>query len=114
LQGAKEDGARICSRPFLAALWQWLVKATAPAALRRASRGFKFPPRAKLLQSLPRISWPSRDALKLAAVTGTNGKTTTTSLIDSIIKASGAKDWTLWHHRLSHTAWRLSRAEHHA
>jgi len=31
------------------------------------------------------------DALKLAAVTGTNGKTTTTSLIDSIIKASGAK-----------------------
>jgi UDP-N-acetylmuramoyl-L-alanyl-D-glutamate--2,6-diaminopimelate ligase len=30
-------------------------------------------------------------ALRLAAVTGTNGKTTTTSLIDSIIKASGAK-----------------------
>src|ERR1700737_3261988 len=30
-------------------------------------------------------------ALKLVAVTGTNGKTTTTSLVDSIIKASGAK-----------------------
>ena len=30
-------------------------------------------------------------ALQLVAVTGTNGKTTTTSLIDSIIKASGAK-----------------------
>ena len=30
-------------------------------------------------------------ALKMAAVTGTNGKTTTTSIIDSIIKASGAK-----------------------
>jgi UDP-N-acetylmuramoyl-L-alanyl-D-glutamate--2,6-diaminopimelate ligase len=30
-------------------------------------------------------------ALKLAAVTGTNGKTTTTSLIDAMIKASGAK-----------------------
>jgi UDP-N-acetylmuramoyl-L-alanyl-D-glutamate--2,6-diaminopimelate ligase len=30
-------------------------------------------------------------ALKLVAVTGTNGKTTTTSLIDSIIKASGSK-----------------------
>jgi UDP-N-acetylmuramoyl-L-alanyl-D-glutamate--2,6-diaminopimelate ligase len=30
-------------------------------------------------------------ALQLAAVTGTNGKTTTTSLIDAIIKASGAK-----------------------
>ena len=30
-------------------------------------------------------------ALQLAAVTGTNGKTTTTSLIDSIVKASGAK-----------------------
>lgn len=31
------------------------------------------------------------DALKLVGVTGTNGKTTTTSVIDSIIKASGAK-----------------------
>src|SRR5258705_12198354 len=31
------------------------------------------------------------DALQLVAVTGTNGKTTTTSLIDAIIKASGAK-----------------------
>jgi len=30
-------------------------------------------------------------ALKLAGVTGTNGKTTTTSLIDSIARASGAK-----------------------
>jgi UDP-N-acetylmuramoyl-L-alanyl-D-glutamate--2,6-diaminopimelate ligase len=30
-------------------------------------------------------------ALQLVGVTGTNGKTTTTSLIDSIIKASGAK-----------------------
>jgi UDP-N-acetylmuramoyl-L-alanyl-D-glutamate--2,6-diaminopimelate ligase len=30
-------------------------------------------------------------ALQLVAVTGTNGKTTTTSLIDSIVKASGAK-----------------------
>ena len=31
------------------------------------------------------------EALGLVAVTGTNGKTTTTSLIDAIIKASGAK-----------------------
>jgi UDP-N-acetylmuramoyl-L-alanyl-D-glutamate--2,6-diaminopimelate ligase len=31
------------------------------------------------------------NALKLAAVTGTNGKTTTTSVLDSIVKASGAK-----------------------
>jgi UDP-N-acetylmuramoyl-L-alanyl-D-glutamate--2,6-diaminopimelate ligase len=30
-------------------------------------------------------------ALQMVAVTGTNGKTTTTSLIDSIVKASGAK-----------------------
>src|SRR5271170_2908320 len=30
-------------------------------------------------------------AMQIAAVTGTNGKTTTTSLIDAIIKASGAK-----------------------
>src|SRR6266699_506592 len=31
------------------------------------------------------------DALQLLAVTGTNGKTTTTSLVDAIIKASGAR-----------------------
>jgi|tagenome__1003787_1003787.scaffolds.fasta_scaffold20971868_2 UDP-N-acetylmuramoyl-L-alanyl-D-glutamate--2,6-diaminopimelate ligase len=31
------------------------------------------------------------NALKMVAVTGTNGKTTTTSLIDAIVKASGAK-----------------------
>jgi UDP-N-acetylmuramoyl-L-alanyl-D-glutamate--2,6-diaminopimelate ligase len=31
------------------------------------------------------------EALQLVAVTGTNGKTTTTSIIDSIIKVSGAK-----------------------
>jgi len=31
------------------------------------------------------------NALELVAVTGTNGKTTTTSLVDAIIKASGAK-----------------------
>ncbi len=31
------------------------------------------------------------EALQLVAVTGTNGKTTTTSLIDSIVKTSGAK-----------------------
>ncbi|GAC1700981.1 MAG: UDP-N-acetylmuramoyl-L-alanyl-D-glutamate--2,6-diaminopimelate ligase [Candidatus Acidiferrum sp.] len=33
---------------------------------------------------------PAKD-LKLAAVTGTNGKTTTTSLIDAMVRASGAK-----------------------
>src|SRR5438046_2650174 len=31
------------------------------------------------------------NALQLVAVTGTNGKTTTTSLVDAVIKASGAK-----------------------
>lgn len=31
------------------------------------------------------------NALELVAVTGTNGKTTTTSLVDSVIKASGAR-----------------------
>jgi UDP-N-acetylmuramoyl-L-alanyl-D-glutamate--2,6-diaminopimelate ligase len=31
------------------------------------------------------------EALQLVAVTGTNGKTTTTSLIDAVVKASGAK-----------------------
>ena len=53
-------------------------------------------------------------ALKMAAVTGTNGKTTTTSIIDSIIKASGAKTGLVRHDRVSHAGWRLSGAEHDA
>src|SRR5256884_7593430 len=36
------------------------------------------------------------DALQLVAVTGTNGKTTATSLGDAIVKASGAKTGLVW------------------
>lgn len=48
-------------------------------------------------------------ALKLVGVTGTNGKTTTTSLIDSILRASGAKTGLF-----GTIAYRTPRGEHPA
>jgi UDP-N-acetylmuramoyl-L-alanyl-D-glutamate--2,6-diaminopimelate ligase len=48
-------------------------------------------------------------ALKLVGVTGTNGKTTTTSLIDSILRASGAKTGLL-----GTIAYHTPRGEHPA
>jgi UDP-N-acetylmuramoyl-L-alanyl-D-glutamate--2,6-diaminopimelate ligase len=48
-------------------------------------------------------------ALKLVGVTGTNGKTTTTSLIDSILRASGAKTGLL-----GTIAYRTPRGQHPA
>jgi UDP-N-acetylmuramoyl-L-alanyl-D-glutamate--2,6-diaminopimelate ligase len=48
-------------------------------------------------------------ALKLVGVTGTNGKTTTTSLIDSIVRASGAKTGLL-----GTIAYHTPRGEHPA
>ena len=64
----------------------------APARFRQAWHGFRCARRARRWQ-LPRriFSGTLRTRLKLVAVTGTNGKTTTTSLVDSIVKASGAK-----------------------
>ncbi len=68
------------------------AKRPCQALFLRAWRGFKCERRAR--------PWPSprqtfldirRCALQLVAVTGTNGKTTTTSLVDAIVKASGAK-----------------------
>ena len=50
----------------------------------------KEPRKALAIASANFYGQPAR-ALKLVGVTGTNGKTTTTSLIDSIVRASGAK-----------------------
>lgn len=48
-------------------------------------------PRKALAISAANFFGRPANALRLVAVTGTNGKTTSTSLIDSIVKASGAK-----------------------
>ena len=48
-------------------------------------------PRKALAQAAANFCDHPANTLQLVAVTGTNGKTTTTSLIDAIIKASGAK-----------------------
>jgi UDP-N-acetylmuramoyl-L-alanyl-D-glutamate--2,6-diaminopimelate ligase len=48
-------------------------------------------PRKALAQAAANFFGHPANALKMVAVTGTNGKTTTTSVVDAIVKASGAK-----------------------
>src|SRR5262249_53761808 len=64
----------------------------APASWRRVVAWIQIrEPRKTLATVAANFYKHPADSLQLVAVTGTNGKTTTTSLVDSIIKASGAK-----------------------
>lgn len=64
----------------------------APGDLPAATAWIRVPePRKALALAAANFFGRPADTLKLVGVTGTNGKTTTTSLIDSIVKASGAK-----------------------
>jgi UDP-N-acetylmuramoyl-L-alanyl-D-glutamate--2,6-diaminopimelate ligase len=92
LHGAKEDGnafvrdavsrgaVAIASEdavpPFIPSSVAWIQVREARKALAMTAANF--------------FGHPAQ-ALQLVAVTGTNGKTTTTSLVDAIVKASGAK-----------------------
>ena len=78
--------------PWNAAPWRSLVKSGSRRICRREFCGFACARRGKSLAiaAANYFGHPGQ-ALKLAAVTGTNGKTTTTSIIDAILKASGAK-----------------------
>jgi UDP-N-acetylmuramoyl-L-alanyl-D-glutamate--2,6-diaminopimelate ligase len=92
LSGAKRDGnafsrdalehgaAAIASEE---AAPEWLPANVAWVQVREARRGLA-------IAAANFYDHPAR-ALRLTAVTGTNGKTTTTALIDAIIKASGAR-----------------------
>jgi len=78
--------------PSSEAPWRLRAKSQLPENFLQVWRGFRFKKRARRWLSLPRISWGNpANALQLVAVTGTNGKTTITSVVDAIVKASGAK-----------------------
>jgi UDP-N-acetylmuramoyl-L-alanyl-D-glutamate--2,6-diaminopimelate ligase len=92
LHGAKADGN---------AFIQDALKRGAAAIASEDARPSKFPAKAAWIQvrearkalaitSANFFGHPA-NALRLVAVTGTNGKTTTTSVVDAIVRASGAK-----------------------
>ena len=92
LHGAKADGNAFIRDAVARGAVAVASADDAPAAMPGSVAWIRVPQARKALAVVAAnfFAHPA-NALKLAAVTGTNGKTTTTSLIDSIIKASGAK-----------------------
>src|SRR5262249_6071999 len=92
LQGAKEDGAKFARDAVSRGAIAVVSESSAPSLLPDSITWIQVPAARRAL-AIAAASFYGHPAhtLQLAAVTGTNGKTTTTSLIDSIIKASGAK-----------------------
>ncbi|GAC1636144.1 MAG: UDP-N-acetylmuramoyl-L-alanyl-D-glutamate--2,6-diaminopimelate ligase [Candidatus Acidiferrum sp.] len=92
LQGAKEDGTKFARDAVSRGAVAVVSEAVAPAQLPNSVAWIRVPAARKALAvAAANFYGHPANSLQLAAVTGTNGKTTTTSLIDSIVKASGAK-----------------------
>jgi UDP-N-acetylmuramoyl-L-alanyl-D-glutamate--2,6-diaminopimelate ligase len=92
LRGAKADGNAFVRDAVERGAIAIASEGPAPAAL---PHGVAWIPVREERKALATVAANFFDhpanALRLVAVTGTNGKTTTTSLIDAIVKASGAK-----------------------
>jgi len=92
LHGAKADGNEFIrdavSRGAAAIASEELAPAAIPSSV--AWIQVREPRKALAITAANFFGHPAK-ALQLVAVTGTNGKTTTTSLIDAIVKSSGAK-----------------------
>jgi UDP-N-acetylmuramoyl-L-alanyl-D-glutamate--2,6-diaminopimelate ligase len=92
LHGAKEDGNKYVrdavERGAMAVASQDLAPADLAPSVAWIRAGES---RKSLAISAANFFGHPAQALQLLAVTGTNGKTTTTSLIDSVLQASGAK-----------------------
>jgi UDP-N-acetylmuramoyl-L-alanyl-D-glutamate--2,6-diaminopimelate ligase len=92
LQGAKEDGVKFARDAVSRGAVAVVSESAAPPLLPDSIAWIQVPAARKALAiAAANFYGHPAEALQLAAVTGTNGKTTTTSVIDSIIKASGAK-----------------------
>lgn len=92
LHGAKADGNAFVRDAVSRGAFAVTSEAPAPEGLPRSVAWVTVAEARKALAAAAAnfFGHPA-GALQLIAVTGTNGKTTTTSLVDSIIKASGAK-----------------------
>lgn len=92
LHGAKADGNEFTRDAVARGAIAVVSEAAAPATLPESVAWIRVPDarRALAVAAANYFGHPAR-SLQLVAVTGTNGKTTTTSLIDATVKASGAK-----------------------
>ena len=92
LHGAKEDGNKYVRDAVERGAMAVASEDLAPADLAPSVAWIRAgESRKSLAISAANFFGHPAQALQLLAVTGTNGKTTTTSLIDSVLQASGAK-----------------------
>jgi UDP-N-acetylmuramoyl-L-alanyl-D-glutamate--2,6-diaminopimelate ligase len=92
LHGAKADGNTFIRDAVSRGAAAIVSEETAPAAIPASVVWVQVREARKALAvSAANFFGHPAKALQLVAVTGTNGKTTTTSLVDAIVKASGAK-----------------------
>ena len=92
LHGAKADGNTFLRDAVSRGAVAIASEEAAPVAMPPSVTWIRVPEARKALAiTAANFFGQPASALQLVAVTGTNGKTTTTSLIDAIIKASGAK-----------------------
>lgn len=92
LHGAKADGNTFIRDAVSRGAVAIASEDAAPATLPSSVAWIRVPHARKALAiAAANFFGHPAEALQLVAVTGTNGKTTTTSLVDAIIKASGAK-----------------------
>jgi UDP-N-acetylmuramoyl-L-alanyl-D-glutamate--2,6-diaminopimelate ligase len=92
LHGAKSDGNTFIRDAVGRGTVAIASEETAPAAIPASVAWIQVREARKALAiAAANFFGHPAEALQLVAVTGTNGKTTTTSLVDAILKASGAK-----------------------
>ena len=92
LEGVKEDGSRYVRDAIERGAVAVAARGAAPADLPPGVAWIRVAePRKALAVAAANFFAHPAAALDLVAVTGTNGKTTTTSLIDSVLRAAGAK-----------------------
>ena len=92
LQGAKEDGAKFARDAVSRGAIAVVSEAAEPSLLPDSIAWIQVPAARKALAiAAANFFGHPASSLQLVGVTGTNGKTTTTSVVDAIIKASGAK-----------------------
>ncbi len=92
LQGAQDDGNKYIRDAIARGATAIASESERPADLPGDVQWIQVPQSRKALAiAAANFFGHPANALKLVAVTGTNGKTTTTSLIDSVLRTSGAK-----------------------